>query len=87
MNENEPFIGIDLGTTNSVVATVIDGVPRVIASRTGQTLTPSIVAVARNGKRLVGHMAKRQAITSRSPFRTTTCANPGPRGVCTSGPW
>jgi molecular chaperone DnaK len=64
MNENEPFIGIDLGTTNSVVATVIDGVPRVIASRTGQTLTPSVVAVARNGKRLVGHMAKRQAITN-----------------------
>jgi molecular chaperone DnaK len=64
MNENEPFIGIDLGTTNSVVATVIDGVPRVIASRTGQTLTPSVVAVAKNGKRLVGHMAKRQAITN-----------------------
>jgi molecular chaperone DnaK len=64
MNESEPFIGIDLGTTNSVVATVIDGVPRVIASRTGQTLTPSVVAVARNGKRLVGHMAKRQAITN-----------------------
>ena len=64
MNENEPFIGIDLGTTNSVVATVIDGVPRVIASRTGQTLTPSVVAVSRNGKRLVGHMAKRQAITN-----------------------
>ena len=64
MNENEPFIGIDLGTTNSVVATVIDGVPRVIASRTGQTLTPSVVALAKNGKRLVGHMAKRQAITN-----------------------
>ena len=64
MSEPEPFIGIDLGTTNSVVATVQDGVPRVIASRTGQTLTPSIVAVARNGKRLVGHMAKRQAITN-----------------------
>ena len=64
MSGNEPFIGIDLGTTNSVVATVVDGVPRVIPSRTGQTLTPSVVAVARNGKRLVGHMAKRQAITN-----------------------
>ncbi len=64
MSEHEPFIGIDLGTTNSVVATVRDGVPRVIASRSGQTLTPSMVAVARNGKRLVGHMAKRQAITN-----------------------
>jgi len=64
MNEVEPFVGIDLGTTNSVVATVIDGVPRVIAGRSGQLLTPSIVAVARNGKRLVGHIAKRQAITN-----------------------
>ena len=64
MNENEPVIGIDLGTTNSVVATVHDGVPRVIPNRTGQTLTPSVVAVAKNGKRLVGHMAKRQAITN-----------------------
>jgi molecular chaperone DnaK len=64
MNESEPFIGIDLGTTNSVVATVIDGVPRVIAGRSGQLLTPSVVAVARNAKRLVGHIAKRQAITN-----------------------
>jgi molecular chaperone DnaK len=64
MSESEPFIGIDLGTTNSVVATVIDGVPRVIASRTGQILTPSVVAVAKNGKRLVGGIAKRQAITN-----------------------
>jgi molecular chaperone DnaK len=60
----EPVIGIDLGTTNSVVATVIDGVPRVIQGRTGQLLTPSVVAVAKNGKRLVGQIAKRQAITN-----------------------
>jgi len=64
MSEFEPFVGIDLGTTNSVVATVIDGVPRVIAGRTGQILTPSVVAVAKNGKRLVGGIAKRQAITN-----------------------
>ncbi len=64
MSEAEPFIGIDLGTTNSVVATVIDGVPRVIAGRSGQLLMPSIVAIAKNGKRLVGHIAKRQAITN-----------------------
>ncbi len=64
MSEAEPFIGIDLGTTNSVVATVIDGVPRVIAGRNGQLLTPSVVAIAKNGKRLVGHIAKRQAITN-----------------------
>jgi len=64
MSELEPVIGIDLGTTNSVVATVRDGVPRVIPNRGGQLLTPSIVAVAKNGKRLVGALAKRQAITN-----------------------
>jgi molecular chaperone DnaK len=64
MNDLEPVVGIDLGTTNSVVATVRDGVPRVIPSRSGQPLTPSIVAVARNGKKLVGNLAKRQAITN-----------------------
>jgi molecular chaperone DnaK len=64
MSDLEPVIGIDLGTTNSVVATVRDGVPRVIPNRSGQLLTPSIVAVAKNGKRLVGSLAKRQAITN-----------------------
>jgi molecular chaperone DnaK len=64
MSDHDPVIGIDLGTTNSVVATVREGVPRVIPSRTGQLLTPSIVAVARNGKELTGHLAKRQAITN-----------------------
>jgi molecular chaperone DnaK len=64
MNDLEPAIGIDLGTTNSVVATVRDGVPRVIPNRSGQALTPSIVAVAKNGKKLVGALAKRQAITN-----------------------
>jgi molecular chaperone DnaK len=64
MSELEPVVGIDLGTTNSVVATVRDGLARVIPSRTGQLLTPSIVAVAKNGKELTGHLAKRQAITN-----------------------
>jgi len=64
MSDLEPVVGIDLGTTNSVVATVRDGVPRVIPSRGGHLLTPSIVAVARNGKKLVGALAKRQAITN-----------------------
>jgi molecular chaperone DnaK len=64
MSDLEPVIGIDLGTTNSVVATVRDGVPRVIPNRAGQLLTPSMVAVAKNGKRLVGALAKRQAITN-----------------------
>ncbi|HSN15005.1 MAG TPA: Hsp70 family protein, partial [Anaeromyxobacteraceae bacterium] len=64
MSEQEPVIGIDLGTTNSVVATVRDGQPRVIPNRTGVNLTPSVVAIAKNGKRLVGQLAKRQSITN-----------------------
>ncbi len=64
MSDLEPVIGIDLGTTNSVVATVRDGVPRVIPNRGGQLLTPSVVAVAKNGKKLIGALAKRQAITN-----------------------
>ncbi|WP_242335673.1 MULTISPECIES: molecular chaperone DnaK [unclassified Anaeromyxobacter] len=64
MSDLDPVVGIDLGTTNSVVATVQDGVPRVIPGRTGQPLTPSVVAIAKNGKRLVGALAKRQAITN-----------------------
>ncbi len=64
MPSDDLTIGIDLGTTNSVVATVQDGVPTVIPGRNGQRLLPSIVAVAKNGKRLVGHIAKRQAITN-----------------------
>lgn len=64
MSDLDPVIGIDLGTTNSVVATVRDGLPRVIPSRGGQLLTPSVVAVAKNGKKLVGALAKRQAITN-----------------------
>src|SRR5205807_1240906 len=59
----EPVIGIDLGTTNSVVATVQSGTPVVIANRSGYRLTPSVVAVAKNGKRLVGALARRQAVT------------------------
>jgi molecular chaperone DnaK len=57
-------IGIDLGTTNSCVAAVVDGAPVVLANRGGYTTTPSIIAVAASGRRLVGHIAKRQAITN-----------------------
>jgi molecular chaperone DnaK len=64
MSDQDPVIGIDLGTTNSVVATVRDGLPVVISNRSGQPLTPSVVAIAKNGKRLVGALAKRQAITN-----------------------
>src|SRR6186997_2670932 len=61
---HEKVIGIDLGTTNSCVAVVEDGTPVVIPNRGGYKTTPSMVAVAENGKRLVGHIAKRQAITN-----------------------
>src|SRR5215471_10064441 len=61
---SDKVIGIDLGTTNSCVAIVEDGTPSVIPNRGGYKTTPSIVAVAENGRRLVGHIAKRQAITN-----------------------
>ncbi len=58
------IIGIDLGTTNSVVAIVEAGVPRVLENREGSRLTPSVVALSKTGERLVGILAKRQAITN-----------------------
>src|SRR5712691_1288854 len=61
---SELVIGIDLGTTNSVVATVQGGVPTVIPNRAGYRITPSVVAMARNGKRLLGALARRQAVTN-----------------------
>ena len=60
----ENVIGIDLGTTNSCVAIVEGGTPTVIPNRGGYKTTPSMVAVTEAGKRLVGHIAKRQAITN-----------------------
>jgi molecular chaperone DnaK len=64
MADREPVIGIDLGTTNSVVATVGEGAPIVIRNRAGTNLTPSVIALAKTGKVLVGQIAKRQAITN-----------------------
>ncbi len=60
----EKVIGIDLGTTNSCVAIIEDGSPIVIPNRGGYKTTPSMIAIAENGKRLIGHIAKRQAITN-----------------------
>jgi molecular chaperone DnaK len=60
----ETVIGIDLGTTNSCVAVMENSAPVVIPNRGGYKTTPSMVAVTEAGKRLVGHIAKRQAITN-----------------------
>ena len=60
----ERVLGIDLGTTYSCVAVVEDGVPLVIANKGGYRTMPSMVAITASGRRLVGHLAKRQAITN-----------------------
>src|SRR5581483_1057419 len=57
-------IGIDLGTTNSVVSVVEGGNPTVIANQEGSRLTPSVVGFTKDGEILVGQVAKRQAITN-----------------------
>ena len=62
------IIGIDLGTTNSCVAVMEDGEPVVIPNAEGARTTPSVVAFAKNGERLVGQVAKRQAVMN--PNRT-----------------
>lgn len=64
----EKIIGIDLGTTNSCVAVYEGGEPVVITNPEGARTTPSVVAFSKNGERLVGQVAKRQAITN--PDRT-----------------
>ena len=58
------IIGIDLGTTNSVVAVMEGGEPTVITNPEGGRLTPSVVAFTKSGERLVGQVAKRQAVTN-----------------------
>jgi molecular chaperone DnaK len=57
-------VGIDLGTTNSVVSVLTGGEPEVIANAEGSRTTPSVVAFAKNGEVLVGEVAKRQAVTN-----------------------
>src|SRR5688572_9027297 len=57
-------IGIDLGTTNSVVAVMENGQPVVIVNQEGSRITPSVVGFTKEGERLVGQVAKRQAVTN-----------------------
>ncbi len=66
------IIGIDLGTTNSVVAVMEGGTAKVIPNQEGANTTPSIVAFTKDGQRLVGAVAKRQAITN--PYNTVYSA-------------
>jgi len=68
MSKTKKIIGIDLGTTNSVVAVMEGGEPHVIPNHEGSRTTPSVVAFLANGERLVGAGAKRQAVTN--PKRT-----------------
>ena len=58
------IIGIDLGTTNSVVAVMSGGEPMVIPTAEGERLLPSVVAINKNGERIVGRAARNQAIVN-----------------------
>src|SRR3990167_4145195 len=58
------ILGIDLGTTNSAMAIVEGGQPKVLENKEGNRTTPSILAISKNGERLVGQIAKRQAVTN-----------------------
>ncbi|KAF2320080.1 hypothetical protein GH714_023117 [Hevea brasiliensis] len=61
---NEKVVGIDLGTTNSAVAAMEGGKPTIVTNAEGQRTTPSVVAYTKNGDRLVGQIAKRQAVVN-----------------------
>jgi molecular chaperone DnaK len=63
-NRAKNVIGIDLGTTNSVVAVMEGGQPAVIVNQEGARTTPSVVGISRDGERLIGQVAKRQAVTN-----------------------
>src|SRR3990167_3016897 len=58
------ILGIDLGTTNSAIAVVQGGEPRVLENAEGARTTPSVVALSKTGERLVGLIARRQAVTN-----------------------
>jgi len=58
------ILGIDLGTTNSAMAVVEAGSPKIVENKEGARTTPSMVAISKSGERLVGLLAKRQAVTN-----------------------
>src|SRR3989344_1847470 len=58
------ILGIDLGTTNSAVAAVAGGEPKIVENKEGNRTTPSVVAMQKGGERVVGLLAKRQAVTN-----------------------
>ena len=62
--QTSKVLGIDLGTTNSAVAIIEAGEPKVLENDEGGRTTPSIVAISKSGDRLVGLLAKRQAVTN-----------------------
>ena len=57
-------LGIDLGTSISKMASIIQGEPKCLESREGSVLIPSVIVLAKNGERLIGDLAKRQAVTN-----------------------
>ena len=58
------ILGIDLGTSISKMATIVQGDPKCLENREGSTMTPSIVAFSKNGETLIGDLAKRQSVTN-----------------------
>ena len=58
------ILGIDLGTTNSCMAIIEGGQPKVLENKEGNRTTPTVVAMSKTGERLVGQLAKRQAVTN-----------------------
>src|SRR3990167_11151411 len=58
------ILGIDLGTTNSCMAIIEGGQPKVLENKEGARTTPSMVAMSKSGERLIGQLAKRQAVTN-----------------------
>ena len=58
------ILGIDLGTTNSCMAVMEGGSPKVLENKEGMRTTPSVVAMSKNNERLVGQIAKRQSVTN-----------------------